>query len=82
MLKQSQYKKLRTSSLNVDDYQAELASDRKFYEVVPRSFEYMSQHLAFSTSVPQWIVSRFKRGEFSHTAMHFLAVDLLEGKQI
>ena len=74
--------KLSTSSLKIDDYQGELASDRKFYEVVPRSFEDLSQHSTFSTSVPQWIVSRFKRGEFSRTVMHFLAGDLLEGNKI
>ncbi len=74
--------KLSTSSLNIDDYQAELASDRKFYEVVPRSFEDLSQHSAFSTSVPQWIVSRFKRGEFSRNVMHFLVGHILEGSKI
>ncbi len=74
--------KLSTSSLKIDDYQEKLASDLKFYGVVPRSFEDLSQHSAFSVSVPQWIVSRFKRGEFSRTAMYFLASDLLEGKKI
>ncbi|XP_064400537.1 protein asteroid homolog 1-like [Halichondria panicea] len=74
--------KLNNSSLNIDDYQGELASDRKFYEVVPHSFEDLSQHSAFSTSVPQWIVSRFKRGEFSRNVMHFLVGHILKGSKI
>ncbi len=66
----------------MDDYQGKLASDRKLYEVAPRSFEDLSQHSVFSPSVPRWILSCFKRGEFSRTAMHFLVGHLLEGSKI
>ncbi len=59
-----------------DNYEAKFPDDFSFYHVDSRSFEDLSRSLflcEFNPSVPDWVVSEFKKGLFSAISMRFLA---------
>ena len=68
-------KKLGTRSLPIENYQQELDSYCKFYDVTPQSFDYLSDPCnskLYSQFIPLFIVSNFKKGMLFRNAMSLL----------